>query len=52
MQKIWIRVLDEAYENRRQWRSMGQQAREDILSFLPEDPVSDFIFKLEKIMNE
>jgi glycosyltransferase involved in cell wall biosynthesis len=46
------KVLEEAYEKRRRWRSMGQQARKDILLFLPEDPVSNFIHKLEKIMDE
>ena len=44
-------VLEEAYKKRRQWRSMGQQARKDILVYLPENPVEDFVKKLEHIMN-
>jgi len=44
------RTLEEAYKKRRSWRSMGQQARKDILEFLPENPVDDFVAKLEGLM--
>ncbi|MGJ8560389.1 MAG: glycosyltransferase [Litorimonas sp.] len=40
------KTLERAFEKRRSWRKMGQEARRDILNYLPEDPIEDFVIKL------
>lgn len=42
-------ALKRAMEQRADWEEIGQLARQQILDFLPENPVEDFIEKLEKI---
>lgn len=42
-------ALKRAMEQRAEWEEIGQLARQQILDFLPENPVEDFIEKLEKI---
>lgn len=42
-------TLERSYAERANWQAMGQQGRKDILKFLPEDPVADFLEKLEAI---
>lgn len=42
-------ALKRAIEQRADWEKIGQLARQQILDFLPENPVKDFIEKLEKI---
>ena len=44
-------TLERAYENRHAWEQMGLVGRQDILDFLPEHPVRDFIEKLEKVVS-
>lgn len=49
-----VECIDEAMERawtvREQWESYGERARERVLDFLPEDPVSDFVSKIERVM--
>ncbi|MEP3656158.1 MAG: glycosyltransferase [Litorimonas sp.] len=41
-------TLETAYSKRRSWRKMGQEARKEILDYLPEDPIEDFVTKLNE----
>jgi len=43
------RTLEAAWERRDDWEAMGKTARADILDFLPEEPVEDFISRLEAL---
>ena len=43
-------ALQRAYDARNNWYEIGQQARRDVLDFLPEKPVADFIGKLELVL--
>lgn len=45
------RVLETAWSRRNEWQEMGQHARQDILNFLPEDPVADFVQRLAAILD-
>lgn len=42
-------ALERAYAARKDWSDIGQAARKDILEFLPEDPIADFVSKLEAV---
>ncbi|WP_017931046.1 glycosyltransferase [Robiginitomaculum antarcticum] len=42
-------ALKRAIDRRDEWETIGNRARQDILNFLPEDPIADFITKLENI---
>jgi glycosyltransferase involved in cell wall biosynthesis len=45
-------TLERAYQNRYAWEEMGLVGRQDILGFLPEDPVQDFVEKLERVVSK
>jgi glycogen synthase len=38
-------AMERAWAARDRWREMGEAARERMLSFLPDDPVGDFVEK-------
>ena len=42
-------TLELAYKERRNWKDMGALCRQDILNYLPEDPVSHFVDRLESL---
>lgn len=42
--------LEAAFGRRREWEKIGQMAREDILEYLPEDPVENFLEQLHQVM--
>lgn len=39
-------ALENAWQNRENWEEIGKNAREEILEFMPTDPVTDFINKI------
>ena len=43
-------ALERAWAQRENWQEIGQLARQHVLDFLPENPVDDFIQKLEALM--
>ena len=49
-----VAALDEAMERawaeRESWQRVGQCARKRVLDFLPDDPVADFLTRLDRVM--
>lgn len=43
-------ALEEAYQRRADWESIGLAARASILEYLPDDPVDDFVRKLYNLV--
>jgi len=39
-------ALERAWQNRDRWEEIGREARNKILSVLPQDPIDDFISKI------
>ncbi len=44
-----LKTLEIAYKSKGRWQKMGERGRKDILKILPENPVSDFISRLETV---
>lgn len=45
-------AMEKAWAVRDDWRSYGERARERVLDFLPDDPVADFLGKLEHVTEQ
>ena len=44
-------ALERAWKTRHDWEEMGQSARQKVLTYLPDDPVANFLEQLRAILN-
>ena len=45
-------AMEQAWAARSDWEGIGEKARKRVLDFLPDDPVSDFVTKIQRVLQE
>ena len=45
-------AMEQAWAARADWERIGEKARKRVLDFLPDDPVSDFMTKIQRVVQE